>query len=256
MFRGVPLLAFISLIATGLLAWEYFISDSQAFFFSRPSEIYAATISVFSSGEPWTDIGASVSATLLGLAYGTVFAIAATVLLVPIQFLRRYYKAVVVAVGAVPILGVAPLFLIWFGVGLELKVALSAVMTFLAVALGSLIPFAQKYDELQMFRKANTLELFPYLFKIGVPTGIESLLAPVPSAISAAFLGVFVGEFVSANHGIGYKILRTGALFQTDFLLAWSLIAALFLASGFILLKFMTGIITIGIQRLSVARLA
>jgi NitT/TauT family transport system permease protein len=145
--------------------------------------------------------------------------------------LSSTFKVVIGTLAALPILALAPMFLIWFGPYLALKVAIAALLSGIVFAGQVMSTDAAIGPDLRTFMLANRLPRSVQVQKIILPLLCQHMLEEFPTAANAAFLGVFVGEFVAAEHGIGHAIFREGALFHTDLVLAETL-AALFLLLG------------------------
>jgi NitT/TauT family transport system permease protein len=136
---------------------------------------------------------------------------------------------VIATLAALPILAIAPMFLLWFGTGLALKIALAAILAGVVIAARTATSDNAISPELTEFLDANSISSATRTRKVTFPASLEWTLVAIPSAANAAFLGVFIGEFVAADKGIGYRILRAGALYQVDVVLANTLLALIML---------------------------
>jgi NitT/TauT family transport system permease protein len=237
-----------------ITAWQVLSTDSSTFFFSKPSEIVQAVSRGIVSGDLARDALASGKATvwalLLGAALGAGFALPAS----RFPTMQRTAKALVLAVSALPILAVAPMFLIWFGTGVMLKVALGAVLAALIIAAAVLqLDDVVDADLIAMLR-TNRIGRPAIFWKVTLPLGTRFVLARAPDAANAAFLGVFVGEFIAADRGIGYRILRSGSLYQTDAVWASTLSAVVMLIVLQLILWSVRRTIVKVVERLSVDR--
>lgn len=214
-----------------LIFWELAANRSPyiRFFFSSPSEIVAAFYRGFASGVALADLEASARATLAGLALGFVLGSLVGLFALALPVARSPISGAVLVLGALPILAVAPMFLIWFGTGLSLKIALAAVLTAVVFAAQTMRVDSAIGPDLREMLEANRIPPSVHTAKVTFPIGIQWVLAEFPSATNAAFLGVFVGEFIAADRGIGYRILRSGALYQVDVVLAQTVTALLML---------------------------
>jgi NitT/TauT family transport system permease protein len=200
-------------------------NPKTAFFFSSPSQVILALQRNLQNGQLISDFVASAMATLCGLGLGALAGCVIGLLALLIPAVTSVVRIAVLALAALPILAVAPMFLIWFGAGAGLKIAIATVLCATAFAGQTLTIPSALPPGLRDFLLANRLPLRQQLGKVMLPLGVEHLLKVTPAAANAAFLGVFVGEFVAADRGIGYRILRAGALYQVDVVLAQVLVA-------------------------------
>ncbi len=92
-----------------------------------PSQIAAALVDLFNSGRIWTHIEATFTAALGGLALGILIGIAVAVVAAMIPLVAELIEPVMTLLNAIPRVILAPLFVIWFGIGTSSKVALAVV---------------------------------------------------------------------------------------------------------------------------------
>ena len=214
-----------------LFVWEAFATPNVVFFFSKPSEILWAFKEAVLSGRALTDSWASFAATLLGITVGIILGVVIGTAGLLSEVARPTIFAVISAIAAFPILALAPMFLIWFGTGFTLKASLAATLATLVAANATLRAPDLAGAELLSFSVANQWSKQLLLRKILIPLGAREVLRRLPEASNAAFLGTFVGEFIAADRGVGYRILRSGSLYQIDVVLAYAMLAVIVLLS-------------------------
>src|SRR5262245_11336492 len=137
-----------------------------------------------------------VTAIPLGLAIALSFA-AKQVLYPPLMFMQL-----------VPKIAVAPLFLVWLGFGLESKVLLTMLMTFFPLLLASISGFQildDRYLYLTRSMGAGGWQTFRYL---RFPAALPVIFSGIKSSATIAATAAIVAEFVGANRGLGYVLLR------------------------------------------------
>ncbi len=108
----------------------------------------------------------------------------------------------------VPKIAVAPLFLVWLGFGIESKVLLTVLMTFFPLLIASISGFQildERYLYLTKSMGASTWQTFRYL---RVPSALPVIFAGVKTSATIAATAAIVAEFVGANAGLGYVLLR------------------------------------------------
>jgi len=171
-----------------------------------PSQIGAALYDLFSDGRIWPHLEATFTAALgglaLGIAVGVVLGVAAA--LVPI--IAELLEPVMTLLNAVPRVILAPLFVIWLGIGLASKIALSfilvAVLIFFTVFTG-----IRQVDR-RMVERVITLggDRAALVRHVYLPSVTAWILSNLKIAVGFAFTGALVGEFVAATHGLGYLL--------------------------------------------------
>jgi NitT/TauT family transport system permease protein len=241
-------LGLVVALVAGLTLWEVAARHSTgvAFFFASPTEVARALHKLVASGIARKDVIVSGEETLYGLGVG--IALGSTIGLIGLAAprLAPAIQAIVGLLAALPILAVAPMFLIWFGTDLALKVALAAVLSALIFAHRVMAIQRDVSDEIREFLRVNVARRDIEASKVLFPTAVQQVLEDFPAAANAAFLGSFLGEFISADAGIGYRILRSGALYQVDVVLAETLLALGLLMAIQIVVRFIRkGVIAI-----------
>jgi NitT/TauT family transport system permease protein len=171
-----------------------------------PSRIVAALIDLFADGSIWPHLEATFSAALgglvIGIAVGVVLGVAAA--LVP--FIAELLEPVMTLLNAVPRVILAPLFVIWLGIGLASKIALSfilvAVLIFFTVFTG-IRQVDRRIVERVITLGGNRRALVRHVY---LPSVAAWVLSNLKIAVGFAFTGALVGEFVAATHGLGYLL--------------------------------------------------
>ena len=171
-----------------------------------PSQIGAALVELFSDGRIWPHLEATFTAALgglvLGIAVGAVLGVAAAL----VQLVAELLEPVMTLLNAVPRVILAPLFVIWLGIGLASKIALSfilvAVLIFFTVFTG-----IRQVDR-RMVERVITLggDRWALVRHVYLPSVTAWILSNLKIAVGFAFTGALVGEFVAATRGLGYLL--------------------------------------------------
>jgi NitT/TauT family transport system permease protein len=171
-----------------------------------PSQIGAALAELFSDGRIWPHLEATFTAALgglvLGIAVGAVLGVTAAL----VRLVAELLEPVMTLLNAVPRVILAPLFVIWLGIGLASKIALSfilvAVLIFFTVFTG-----IRQVDR-RMVERVITLGggRWALVRHVYLPSVTAWILSNLKIAVGFAFTGALVGEFVAATHGLGYLL--------------------------------------------------
>jgi NitT/TauT family transport system permease protein len=171
-----------------------------------PSQVGAALVDLFSDGRIWPHLEATFTAALgglvLGIAVGAVLGVAAAL----VRLVAELLEPVMTLLNAVPRVVLAPLFVIWLGIGIASKIALSfilvAVLIFFTVFTG-----IRQVDR-RMVERVITLggDRWALVRHVYLPSVTAWILSNLKIAVGFAFTGALVGEFVAATHGLGYLL--------------------------------------------------
>ncbi len=171
-----------------------------------PSRIGAALADLFSDGRIWPHLEATFAAALGGLALGIAVGIVLGVAAALVRIFAELLEPVMTLLNAVPRVILAPLFVIWLGVGLASKVALSfilvAVLIFFTVFTG-----IRQVDR-RLVERVLTLggDRWALVRHVYLPSVASWVLGSLKVAVGFAFTGACVGEFVAASRGLGYLL--------------------------------------------------
>jgi NitT/TauT family transport system permease protein len=199
-----------------LICWQAFVHGNERlqFLFASPVMVFDVAISELRQAAIWHDIFVTFTEAALGLLFGTILGTTAGLLLWgngKIDFVTRPY---IVFIGSIPIFALAPMTIIWFGIGLLSK----AIMAGFAVFFVSLL---QAYEGAQSIAKqhlsfAHSIAA-PHtriVRKIVIPGAVDWVIAGYKMNVGSALIGAFIGEFVSSEAGLGYYILKASALYD------------------------------------------
>jgi sulfonate transport system permease protein len=198
------LIAFLVLLAV----WEAAARAGMLnpLYLPSPSRIGAALIELFSDGRIWPHLEATFTAALGGLALGIVVGVLLGVAAALVPFIAELLEPVMTVLNAVPRVILAPLFVIWLGIGLASKVALSfilvAVLIFFTVFTG-IRQIDRRIVERVITLGGNRWALVRHVY---LPSVAAWVLSNLKIAVGFAFTGALVGEFVAATHGLGYLL--------------------------------------------------
>jgi NitT/TauT family transport system permease protein len=175
-------------------------------FLPSPSRIGAALVDLFSDGRIWPHLDATFTAALGGLALGILIGILLGVVAALVPFAAELLEPVMSVFNAIPRVILAPLFVIWLGIGLASKIALSfilvAVLIFFTVFTG-----IRQVDR-RLVERVVTLggDRWALVRHVYLPSVTAWVLSNLKIAVGFAFTGALVGEFVAATRGLGYLL--------------------------------------------------
>jgi NitT/TauT family transport system permease protein len=186
----------------------------------NPSRIGAALVDLFSDGRIWPHLNATFTAALGGLALGIVVGVLLGVIAALVRFIAELLEPVMTLLNAIPRVILAPLFVIWLGIGLASKVALSfilvAVLIFFTVFTG-IRQVDRKLVERVVTLGGGRWALVRHVY---LPSVASWLLGNLKIAVGFAFTGAVVGEFVAATHGLGYLLSFAQSTFNAALMFA------------------------------------
>lgn len=218
----LPVVAFLTL-------WEVMGRGSQttAFFFSYPSQVIGDLFVGLARDGLLRDLGYTVVPAVGGLFSGAIVGGASGFALVRSQTLALRLSPLVAFLGAFPVFAIAPMTLVWFGLGLEAKyflAFLSCVFVFLQAAYAGGLAAPEALTRHFSLHGFSGREEF---IKLRLPFALDWLLTAFKTAANLALLGVFIGEFIASEHGLARVMLDSGGLYNVKRVLAAAVLFAL-----------------------------
>lgn len=214
---AVQLAIFAGFVALWEVAVDFKMVD--AFFWSKPSAIWATLIIFLTEGDAVTDIVYTFRSTLLGFVIGTS---SGALLGMSFWWSRNYARIVqpyIICLESIPKLALAPLVVLVFGMGLASKVAIATALTIVVSTLTAYAGVrAVDKDQERLFYSigASRWQVFT---KLVIPSCIPWIISILRVNIGLALTGSIVGEFVSSEHGLGRTILYAGSTYEIS--LVW-----------------------------------
>lgn len=198
---GLP----VAVLIVILLAWQFVPSalGVPPFIFPKLTAVVANFTSIQTLSLIANNAVTTVTEALIGLGIGATLGIFFGFLLGESTIARRALYPYVIAMQSLPKVAVAPLFVIWFGFGLTPKVLVVAMLTFFPLLVNTMSGvMGIDQDRLDLFRSlsANRRQVWK---KLLLPSSLPHIFAGLEVAAVFSLLGAIVGEFVSAESGLG-----------------------------------------------------
>lgn len=200
---GIRILVLVSIIA----AWELASGPLiKPFWISSPSAIVTYLMKAIESGEALRHTLPTVQAAAVGYAWGSVLAVIAGFVLGRYEQAWRVAEPFLMAIQGIPKIALAPLFIIWFGIGITSKIVLVGLIVFFLVffnVLGGVKSVSVDLKNTMRLLGASEMET---LRKVVLPATLPWIFVGLRVSIPNAMIGAVVGEFMAASRGLGYSI--------------------------------------------------
>lgn len=173
------------------------------------------------------DLMWTIAGTGAAFVIGSVGGMLVGLLFVSYPTFDKFIDPLISGLNALPRIALAPLFLLWFGLGISSKIALGASLTFFIV-LSSTVAGVRSVDR-DLITLAQTLGATPpqVFGRITVPNAIPTLFSGLRLGLIYALLGVIAGEIIAAQHGLGQSLAYLSGAFQINGVYAVLLLLAL-----------------------------
>lgn len=216
-------------IAGGLLLWEsigrLFVTNSL--FLATPSQIAAEIYRMTLSGELLVHMGVSGAEFAIGLAIAIVAGIGVGFMVAISKPAQAVLGPWIAALYATPTVAVAPLIILWFGIGLWSKVFVVAVNAIFPMIIntesGLKATDAKLIEAVRCFGAGR----FQILWNVMLPSALPYILAGVRLSVGRAIVAVVVGELFGSRAGLGFMVSQASEVFNMPRLFAAVMVLAL-----------------------------
>ena len=206
-----------------LLVWWQISADASKitrFFIGTPLRVADVIYNWFVSGEIYYHLGITLMETLLAFFLGAALAIVMGLWLSLNAFWSAVIDPFIKAVNTMPRLILAPIFSVWFGLGIWSKVALGVSIVFFIVFFN----VYQGIREVSPVLLANVRMLganrVQLIRRVYIPSALSWVFSSLHLSVGMAFVGAVIGEYLGSAAGVGYLILQAESTFDIDIVLA------------------------------------
>jgi NitT/TauT family transport system permease protein len=201
--------------AAFLLFWQWAAGRLiKEIYVSKPTAVAQRLYELFASGEIYPHLWTTGQELVFGYVIGVTGGVVGGYLLGRSPRLARIFEPYVMAFYGVPKIALAPLFIIWFGIGIGSKIALAAIMVFFLVfynVFAGVRSVDRELVNLTLVMGANQRQLTYHVF---LPAAAPYVMLGMRMAIPYSVIGVIVGEFTSSTQGLGLFIHEASATYD------------------------------------------
>jgi NitT/TauT family transport system permease protein len=227
--RAIVIVGRLLLLAGLLAAWQLAAGPLlDPLFVSRPSDIYGRLADWAGDGTLWANTRITFLEVLLGYLAGAAAGVAAGFAVAPRRLLGRVLDPFIMGLYSMPKVALAPLFIIWVGIGTQMKVLLAAVTVFFLVFLNTLAGVRGVDADLVAAVRLMDARRRDVLLKVVFPASLGGVITGLRVAIPYALLGAVIGELVASNRGLGYLISDSASKYDTAGVFAALLVLSVF----------------------------
>ncbi|KGT94613.1 ABC transporter permease [Erwinia typographi] len=220
--RYILLFLQLAIVVVLLGGWEIGVraGSISKFLFASPGMVWEVLVERFNSGELASDIWITAQETLIGFAVGAVGGSILGLLLWYSKFISDLAAPFIAAIGAIPVLAIAPMTIIWFGTEMTSKVMIVA-FSCVVVSLTTSYKGATRTDpDLINLLRSFDASRSVIFFKLVVPSAMLWVVSGLRLNVGFALVGAIVGEYISSDAGVGHMILLGSSNFGMNIVLA------------------------------------
>ena len=198
------------------------------FFFSTPVDVFARIVRFFATGMIWRHLWITLSETLLAFAIGSIGGIVIGFWFARQPTVAAIFDPYVKMANALPRVVLAPIFMLWFGLGIWSKVALGVTLVFFVVFFN----VYQGVKEVSPVVLANARMLGmnerQLLRHVYWPSALSWMFSSLHTSVGFALVGAVVGEYLGSAAGLGYVIHEAEGTFDVTGVFAGMVVLSIF----------------------------
>lgn len=208
------LLAIISYAVVVYLLWLGFVTvfGISSFVFPGPNEVWGAAAAHWDL-LLWNTLY-TIQEAVYGFALATLLGVLLAIGLVTFPVAAKVILPTLAAVNAAPKLVVAPIFIIWLGLGMASKIGMALLLSFFPIVIATAQGLSEvSPDLLNLYRlmRANRRTM---IWRVRLPHAVPYLFSGMKIGLPLAVIGAVIGEFVAARRGIGHHIMLAYSSFD------------------------------------------
>jgi NitT/TauT family transport system permease protein len=200
------------------------------FFMSLPTRLADTIAGWFLGGFIYIHIWATVQEALLGLLVGILGGVVVGVLFAFSPFLSDVFQPLMVVLNAMPRIALAPLFIVWLGIGLASKVAMVVSLVFFIVFFSTYAGLRDVDVNLVNHVRVMGGSRGDLMRHVLLPSALTWIFASLRTCVGFAVIGAILGEYLGADRGIGWIVQYGESMFDSNMVLSGLLVLMMFVA--------------------------
>jgi NitT/TauT family transport system permease protein len=219
----------VAIVGALVGAWQLFgsTSDYARLVFSTPSDILGTLGRWAGDAARWHDVLVTLEEGLLGFAVGTAIAFLLAIVVVMVPWTARIMDVPISAANAIPRVALAPLFVVWLGIGTTSKLVYAASAIFF-IAFYNLMTGLRAIDPayVERARSLGASRLWT-IRTVYIPAGVGWIMTSLRLSITWALIAAVTAEYLGSSEGLGNLILQGQYNLKTQVVLAGVILIAL-----------------------------
>ncbi len=225
-------LSLVFSVATPLMLialwWAYVrVFNIPRFVLPPPGEVGAAFVALFRDGTIWPHLAHTLGIIIAGFAIGSALGFVLGFILAKSPRTERIVGPYLFFFQTAPKIALAPLFILWFGLGLTSQIVLAVSLVFFPVMAGTILGLRSVPANFGFLAEILHLSRRDRLVRIELPSAVPEIFAGLKVGAVQATIGAILAEWLSGGQGLGYLMVFAGTTYKTPMLFAMVLVTSL-----------------------------
>jgi NitT/TauT family transport system permease protein len=210
----------IGILVALLVLWQFMVTDSSLPYFSRPSLIVAKLHDLLIHNEIYRHISVTLAEIVMGYSIGAAVGLSLGFILGRSQFLSAALQPYIIGLYSIPKIALAPVFIVWLGLGMASKVAVVFVASFFLVFFNTYSGLISINEELVRLARLMGASWPQTVVRVILPAAAHQIFLGLRTAVPYAVIGAVIGEYIGSSEGLGYFILYASQTYDAPALFA------------------------------------
>ena len=217
-----------------ILAWQYLLPLAGVPDYVVPTPSQVGKVLVNDQKLLWNNFWPTLQESIAGFLLGNGVAVLLAIVFVYNRYIQAAYFPIILFLNTIPILALAPIIILIFGLGMMPKVIIAAVICFFPTLVNMIRGLeSASANELELFRVLSASK-FETLWRLRLPRSLPFLFSSLRIATATSVIGAVVGEWIGSDRGLGAMIIQATFNYQSG-----RLYAAIVLCSSLAILLFL-----------------
>ena len=199
----------IGVLAAFVAVWQILSSRQviDPLLISSPGEVAKGIGTQFTTASFWVDVVSTFSGAMAGLALGSVLGILSGIVFSKSEVLYRAAKPFLTLINSLPRPALAPLFILWFGLGFEPKALVAASVVYFVLLTNTTSALHSIDHDIDLLSQSMSMTAWQRFVKIELPSALPTIIGGLRLGAVYAVLGAVVSEMVGSYYGLGQRLV-------------------------------------------------
>lgn len=192
-----------------IIFWKVYIAlfNVPDYLLPQPEILLKTTIDLLVKGDMLYHIYITLKEVFIGIVIGIFSGLVVGYIVAKSRYIEKLIMPFVLIVQTAPKISLAPLFILWFGLGLESKIALVILVVLFPVMVNEIVAIRSIDKNMYNLMKILNSTPFQKFYHIELPYSLEAILSGIKVAVTQAITGAVIGEMIGAKAGLGYLLI-------------------------------------------------
>lgn len=210
----------IAILTALLCAWQFGVSQESRPYFSSPILVGQKLIALLSAPPIYRHMRVTLAEIAVGYGMGAAFGLSLGMVLGRSALLSAIFQPFVIGLYSVPKIALAPVFIVWLGLGMASKVAVVFLSSFFLIFFNTYSGLLAINEELVNIARLMGANWWQVARRVIFPAAASQIFIGLKTAVPYAVIGAVIGEYIGSNEGLGYFILYASQTYDAPALFA------------------------------------